>query len=417
MTHAEAFSVRIALVSLTLALTGCQIGPHAMKMGHPEYASAVGAVMDQQLLLNLVRLRYRATPVWLEISSISTQFEASASADISGTLNEDVSLGGAENPDALSLGAGIAYSERPTISYSILGGEDFIRRLLTPIPVIGVSLLADSGWRGDRVLQVTVERMNGLKNAPQASGPTPAQIPEYKEFQEAVRLMRKLAQEELVDFEFATRTEQVGDPIPADNVEGDMLTDAAKMGLEFHTQDDGKMMALTQEERILMMRVTERAADSADVGRLRALLCLAPEQMRYDLVDPAHGDYDPLEPNRGLSDISIDTRSLMGVMYYLSNAVDVPPAHKAAGPVTETVDEAGNPFDWGELLDGIFVVHCSKRPPADAAVAVRYRGHWFYIADDDESSLSTFALLNQLASLTAGEKRGPAPVLTLPIGR
>jgi hypothetical protein len=404
-------------VGLGLVLTGCQMGPRAMRLGHPEYASAVGTVMDQQMLLNLVRLRHRATPVWLEISSISTQFEAVASADISGTLNENVSLDGANNPDALGLGAGIGYSERPTISYSILGGEEFIRRLLTPIPLIGVALLAESGWRSDRVLLLTVERMNGLKNAPRASGPTPSQAPEYRDFREAVRLMRKLAQARLIDFEFATRVEQIGDPIPTDNVDGDALIDVAKAGLEFRIRDEGRTMALIQEERILTLRFANQAAQSADAKRLRELLHLAPEQVRYDLVDPANGDYDPLVPDRVLSDVSLDTRSLMGVMYYLSNAVDVPLEHKTAGPVTATLDEEGNPFNWGDLLDGIFAVSCSQSPPDNAAVAVRYHGSWFYIAGDDENSLSTFALLNQLESLTETEKRGPAPVLTLPVGR
>jgi hypothetical protein len=282
--------------------------------------------------------------------------------------------------------------------------------------VIGISMLAESGWRGDRVLRMTVERMNGLNNAPRASGPTPTRIPDYREFQEAVRLIHKLAGEELLAFEFGTRIEEISEPIAADNVEGDMLIDAAKTGLEFRACDEGRKMVLTQEERILMMRVAAAAADSADVNRLRTLLCLDPGRMRYDLVEQADADYDPLAPGAMLSNISIDTRSLMGVMYYLSNAVDVPPEDIVAGPVTETVDEEGNVFDWGDLLDGMFRVYMSKSPPAGAAVSVRHRGNWFYIADDDESSLSTFALLNQLSSLTAGEIQRTAPVLTLPVG-
>jgi hypothetical protein len=406
----------VCLGLLVVGVTGCQIGPGAMKMGHPEYASAVREIMDEQLLLNLVRLRYRDTPVWLEISSISTQFEAAASGEISGTLNENVGLGGESNPDSLDLGAGVGYSERPTITYTVLGGEQFITRMLAPIPVASISLLTESGWRSDRVLRLTVERMNGLKNAPRASGPTPPRAPTYGDFQEAVRLMHKLAREELIEFEFDTRVEEIGDPLLIEKVEGDHVVSAAKTGTEFRVADDGKMMVLTQEERILILRVAERAAESAEVRRLRELLHLTPSQLRYDLVDPADGEYDPLEPDKELTTISIDARSLMGVMYYLSNAVDVPPEHKAAGPVTETVDEEGKPFDWAELLEGMFVVRYSRSRPASAAVAVRYRGNWFWVADDDESSLSTFALLNQLASLTSGEKKGAAPVLTLPVG-
>lgn len=404
------------LIGTILLLTGCQIGPRAMSLGHPEYASAVGEVTDEQLLLNLVRLRYRATPVWLEVSSISTQFEAAASGDVSAALNEDVGAGGAENPDAFGIGAGLGYAERPTISYSILGGEQFTKRLLRPISVSALSLLADSGWRADRVLLLIAERVNGLKNAPRASGPTPADEPVFRAFQQAAELIWKLDRAGQIDFEFATRIERISDPIPRANVEGDMLIEAAKAGSEFRVSTDGQSMFLTQEQRVLILRVADDAQDAPEVARLRTLLKLAPESRRYDLVDPADGDYDPLTQEGNFSNIAIDTRSLKGVMYYLANGVAVPPEHQRDGPVTRTLDQSGAPFDWGELLDGFFSVYYSQQRPRNAAVAVRFRGLWFYIARDDESSLSTFALLNQLASLTSGERRGTAPVLTLPVG-
>jgi len=40
----------------------------------------------------------------------------------------------------------------------------------------------------------------------------------------------------------------------------------------------------------------------------------------------------------------------------------------------------------------------------------------FYIADDDDESLSTGALLDRLADLVAGDAQQTAPLLTLPIG-
>ena len=52
-----------------------------------------------------------------------------------------------------------------------------------------------------------------------------------------------------------------------------------------------------------------------------------------------------------------------------------------------------------------------------AAVAVRYRGAWFYIDDRDIDSKYTFRLMEQVGSILPGEiEKGPAPVLTLPVG-
>ena len=58
-----------------------------------------------------------------------------------------------------------------------------------------------------------------------------------------------------------------------------------------------------------------------------------------------------------------------------------------------------------------------KKPPADAHVAVKYRGYWFYIDERDRDTKATFALLVELSRLQLStDKGGSPPVLTLPIG-
>jgi hypothetical protein len=43
-------------------------------------------------------------------------------------------------------------------------------------------------------------------------------------------------------------------------------------------------------------------------------------------------------------------------------------------------------------------------------------GIWFYIADGDQTSKSTFLLLGNLFRLQAGDVEDVKPVLTLPVG-
>jgi len=409
-------AMALSVAVLVCGATGCQLGPAALKMGHAAYGDAVRKINDEQMLLNLVRLRYRDTPVWLEVTSISTQFVFDSSGELSGTLKENVGQGGAKNPNQLGLSGRVGYSERPTITYTILGGEDFLKRMLSSIDVSSIALLTESGWRSDRVLRLAVERMNGLNNAPLASGPTPARPPEFKEFLTAVRLMQKLAGDRRLEFEYEDRVETIGSPLKSEKVSGGDVLAAAKLGTEFRLIAGRAMLALAKHERTLIMRFAQSAADFADAERLRDLLHLDPARTAYDLRDMLAGDYDPTQPAERLGDISVDTRSVLGVLYYLCNAVQVPPEDLAAGRVTDTVDDHGHPFDWGSLLDDIFIVHHSSSRPVGAAVAVRYRGSWFYIADNDQSSKSTFALLHQLASLQAGDVKSAAPVLTLPVG-
>jgi len=221
--------LRFCIVALVAGLMGCQIGPGRLKAAAFHYSDAVRIATSEQLLANLVRLRYRDGAMFLSVTNISTQFEFNTALDVNGNV---VTQGGA---DSVGIGGGISYSEKPTISFSILGGETFQKRILRPLGVASVSLLAESGWRGDRVLRLTAEGINGLKNAPTASGPTPRSAPRYKEFLEATALLHKLRNERLLDFGYETRRKTLSAPLPAAAIDGDHTVSAVKAGVEFES--------------------------------------------------------------------------------------------------------------------------------------------------------------------------------------
>jgi hypothetical protein len=107
-------------------------------------------------------------------------------------------------------------------------------------------------------------------------------------------------------------------------------------------------------------------------------------------------------------------RSLDAVLGFLSDSVDVPSEDESAGRVTLTKTPSGERFDWQMVFGNLLRVHNSPRAPKNAAVAVPYRGSWFYIDDSDPDSKSTFSLLADIFELQSGEIKSTAPVLTLP---
>ena len=155
-----------------------------------------------------------------------------------------------------------------------MGGEKFQKKILTPLDVTDISLLAESGWRGDRVLQLTVENLNGLRNAPKASGPTPEVEPEYRKFLEATRLLSKLAEEGHVNFEFKSREQPLSAPISASQIDGGSTIEAVKAGAGWKILKDGEVQ-LFSASRTLVMRIARNSAGSAEVAHLRELLSLA----------------------------------------------------------------------------------------------------------------------------------------------
>ena len=82
--------------------------------------------------------------------------------------------------DSLTPSAGMTYKETPTISYAPLRGDQFLKQILSPVPLEAVLILTQSGWSVERVVSICVERVNSLDNASNASGPTPARAPRFE---------------------------------------------------------------------------------------------------------------------------------------------------------------------------------------------------------------------------------------------
>ena len=78
----------LGLLTFGILTTGCQIGPSALKVSSLQYSDAVRIAQSEQLLINIVRLHYRDAPVFLGVSSISTQFELSQTDDMTGNIVE-----------------------------------------------------------------------------------------------------------------------------------------------------------------------------------------------------------------------------------------------------------------------------------------------------------------------------------------
>jgi len=348
------------IVVFLLALTGCSgLMGNSLKSSSVSFNRALQHTTSQQMLLNLVRLRYDEPPVFLEVTSISSQYSFSGSLSTGATLKKDSSA------NSYSVGMGLEYAAKPTFTFVPLQGEKFARRLLSPIPIDHLILLLNSGWRVDRVLRICVQSINGIPNAPTASGPTPKVAPKYKKFLEVVKDLEALRKKGEVKFFYITQNKK---PMP----------------------------------------VVMFTGNDSLVKKVKSLLGLQDSPF-YPIVGP--------ESKKNPWVIQIETRSLIGVLFYLSQGVEVPKEDLKEGRAVQTFYPDGKPFNWEDMLGDLFVVKVSDHLPSTALIAVKYRGHWFYISDTDISTKSTFILLQQLFAMEASKGKGGSPILTLPIGQ
>jgi hypothetical protein len=348
----------IIAVLLTTLLGGCaQLGPQVLSSGRPQYNVAVQETESQQILLNIVRQRYRDPVLFLDVTSISSGFSLQASAGLSGST---------DSSDVAGLLGG-SFAETPFITYAPNTGEAFVRQMMTPLDINTLALIVQAGWSIERTLLIVGDSINQLRNTPGDNNPESG----YLKFQQAVSSLRDLQR----DGKLSLGAEQTKD------------------GAESH----------------LSLMVTPDAVDSEPYLEACEALKVACDGRALKLQHAIGAAKDD-------ETLLLATRSIFSSMYFLSQGVDVPAADVAQGFVSNSSIVPQGPFDQAGTGESLFQVHSSDQEPEHAAVKVFYRGSWFYIADNDASSKVTFALVSMIMMLQSGNTAKITPLITIPVG-
>ncbi len=367
---------RCAMLALLVAVfPGCStLGPRTIRGDRFNYNEAGAESSKEQILLNIVRLRYGEPMYFLEIGSMLSQFSIQATGSLSHWQND---IHGAYGPalraayglrgdpsQQTTVAGNVQYSDTPTITYRPLQGEEFSKRVMAPIPPTVVIYLAQSGWSIDRLLACCVQQINDIPNR-QLHDTDASIAPDTKQFTRTISLLKKL-------------------------------------------QDSGRVMFTIETENgvattVLYVPATIPNLDS-ELHEVRQLLGYPPEgDLRLRVTGNAI--------RRAPDELAMDTRSVLAAMYALAQECVVPVEH-----VTDREVFVGTAVDDGPMPNWMRVEH-SRAPQIDPFVQVYYNGYWFYIAKNDWSAKRTFALLTYLFSLQASDLAPAQPVVTIPTGK
>jgi len=415
--------------AVVVTLSACTVGPKLFKTSFTQYNAAVRQTLDEQMLANLVRMRYLQSPIFLQVSSLNASFAVSGNAGITGTL-------GSTNSGGASLGG--SYEERPTISFSMPESREYYGRLLAPLSAKQVTSLVLAGFNSELVFRTAVRGVNGLKNASAEFASSGAE-PTAREarFWEMLDLIERLRAEGVVDLELGGKETYWSSPVPMDpssDLARVLLFVAASYAMsndaeivEYGVGPDGQLVrggtGLWQTHRYeknMALRFAPDANDSPDALRLKDLLDLDVDRNNFPIVEAELVNTEKsrgvigqspgaLDPNAVWSEVGLRGRSMLEIMQVASKEVLVPAADVERGvAAANRSQEATDSEAW-------FVVKSSEDEPSDSSLSIEYRGHWFYIEDRDLQSRETFAMLTALFAVVGGTVPGAHPVLTLPV--
>jgi hypothetical protein len=341
-----------------LGLAGCAgFGPGTVARDRFDYHTAISESWKSQMLINLVKLRYGDAPVFLDVNSVISGY----------TIEAGMGLGAQwwSNPYSTNqaLSATGKYTDRPTITYSPLVGEQFARSLMTPIPPAGLLTLIQAGYPADLVFRVLTHSINGIRNSFGGGARMRNADPEF------FPLLGKLR----------------------------AIQESGAMGLRMKKIDKDEAVVLFFQGK------ADQVAE-ADVLAVRTMLGLDPRAQDLKVV------YGSLATND--REIAVLTRSVLEILIDLASMIEVPAQHVTERRVNPTVSAIAA----GAPVRPLVRIQSSQERPADALVAVPYRDYWYYIDDRDLPSKGIFSFLMFVFTLVEKGGTGGGPVVTIPAG-
>jgi len=401
---------RIGMGCLAIGLSGCGTPTKVIENRHWSLNNSIHDTTQEQLLLNIVRLRYDETPLFLQLSSISTTFGTQQGIGVTGQIPD----GG---PNVLGLSGNLSYSESPTVTWSLPDSSEYYGRLLAPVGTDQLTSLANSGFDPSRVFRLGMKKVNRLRNVEFRVEEGIYEPKTYPDLIEALSLMDTLSKEGVIDFAYGVKSSMGGTRFPLEQLDTGAIPDGLAYGLQFMTRDDPNTVEPLKLSKPLFLRFSKVSDSDPRVIRLRELLSLDPAKYSFGIVDTANSGIEQLrsesgvvsqvfDPDARMAEIVVNNRSMMEVLYFASTAVELPKADIALARPNESTDDIV--AEWLQI-------RTSSEQPEHAWISIKYRASWFYIADDDLKSRASFSLLNAMFSSIVGNVPGAKPVLTLPV--
>jgi hypothetical protein len=156
----------LAFLVIILVNAGCSyiMPPQKIPMDRRNYVDAVSTSWKEQLLTNLVKLRYGDTLTFLEMTSVTTSYELGGSLAAAYTTPWHFLFGTTGARNTFTGSGAVTYSDRPTISYAPIRGDNLTKTLINPIDPAKILKGLQTGWRPEYILACCVKSINNWQN-------------------------------------------------------------------------------------------------------------------------------------------------------------------------------------------------------------------------------------------------------------
>ena len=309
------------------------------------YRSALSISVKEQLLANIVRLRYSDSPIFITTEQVVQSLTREVRVPV-----EAVGIIAGTDPDIASLSGQAIWSDNPTALHKPVTGTQYVESFLSTLSPVALFAMVDAGFPLDRLFSLLVTNANGHRNEHTEGGTAFPADPAFIRF---IEVMKRL-----------------------------QIARAIEISLTPDGGADHRIAVDILESRLDEQLAQDYAAILDDMG-------LDPAASRYRV-----GRFVGV---RAPDLITVSTRNMLQVLTALTPYVQVPGEDRDSVLVMMTGQDYPAPIR----------IHSGPEAPGNAYAAIRYRDQWFWIDPGDNRSKLTMVYLHMVFQLTrAGRQAG-----------
>jgi hypothetical protein len=373
-----------------------------MRFNRLDYNITAQRTNSEQLLLNLVRMKYLENPLFMQVGTIASSFSYSVSA---GAIFNT-------NPATQQFPLGATLSENPTVTYTPMDGQKYTQEILSEIDGQRFMVLFRANTDLEILLRCVLDRIGQLENQSPNRPLSPERLETFSKFCRLASQMRIHGDLDIAHVVPEEKAKEKDKPKEEKAKEKDKEKDKESAKEEFKDKGPQLVMAL----RFSRLQEARELAQLLGVPYRPIRSRSGQEILAFRLVESSLlGDTFGKDPR--YVDLPFRMRSMREVLDYLGQGVEVPAGGRGAAVASQmALDNGGELVDPYPYVKDFFQVRHSREMPAGVLAAVPYRDGWYYIADSDLRSKLVFSFLSTLLALQSGNPPAHAPLLTLPIG-
>lgn len=397
-------------ITLLLCMTGCsnRVGSKLIRSSYPNYGETVQTVLQEELLLNLVRRRYFESPQFLNLRGISHSQSVLRSLGMSVAWARPLA-------NTLQTRADYQKEDLPTFSIGPQQGPEYAKKLHENVPVQAITYLVNAGYSSELVLALLAQQIGNFRGVEAGTGDCfrPGS-PQFTSILNAVKLLED--QHWLRMHNVLWEEEQFEHPFGPEMFTPEKVAELTKDDRRFITLDEGESYYVTSEALLPALSISSQGRESSSGSELIRRLKLDPDREAWVLQGPKY--IQGKKPTPPQDFVTIETRSFYGVLNLLAKGVCVPELECAEpASVKQGYDKAVCAGLAPDIASRFRVHYSACRPPC-AFVATCTEAGWFFIDAADHSSQEVFTAFHDLYQLQVApvmdtRSSEPTPVLSI----